>query len=100
MTNPPTKNWTNICELTGQAMDALVEIEQALSSVDGATLDPLEFRILLWARCSLATLYGIRSDETVNEAAFAELRAQLADIWADPLPATDRSRNGNPPTAG
>lgn len=84
MTDPSTKSWTSICNLTGAAMDALVEIEQSLMEADD--LGPLEFRALVWVRCTLATLYGIRADETIDEAAFAELRVQLAGLCIDPLP--------------
>jgi hypothetical protein len=49
-------------------MDALLAVEQALMPL-GEGLSPLEFRTLLWARCALASLYGIRADETVGDAA-------------------------------
>ena len=83
VTDPSTKNWTTVCHLTGPAMDALVEIEQDLMEADD--LGPLEFRTLVWARCTLATLYGIRADEAIDEAAFSELRVQLDGLWPDPL---------------
>ncbi|MDA8043717.1 MAG: hypothetical protein M0Z30_00520 [Actinomycetota bacterium] len=86
MTEPSTKTWTSICLLTNQAMDALVEIEQGLMAVDDQTLGPLEFRTLVWARCTLATLYGIRADETIDEAALSDLRRQLEDVWSGSLP--------------
>lgn len=84
MTDPSTKTWNSICNLTGPAMDALVEIEQSLMEADD--LGPLDFRTLVWVRCTLATLYGIRADEAIDEAAFSDLRIQLADLWVDPLP--------------
>lgn len=69
VTLPPTKNWGSVCELTGPAMDALATIEQALMPLGADGLSPLEFRTLLWVRCTLASLYGIRADETVCDAA-------------------------------
>ena len=86
MTETPTKHWTSICNLTGQAMDSLVLVEQALVKVDSASLGPLEFRTLVWARCALATLFGIRADEAVNDSVLSELLAQLTDLEAEPLP--------------
>jgi hypothetical protein len=85
VTDPSTKNWTTICHLTGSAMDALVEIEQDLMDADD--LGPLEFRTLVWARCTLATLYGIRADEAIDEAAVSALGVQLDGLRPDPLPA-------------
>ncbi|HET6965462.1 MAG TPA: hypothetical protein VFH58_11875 [Acidimicrobiales bacterium] len=65
------KPWNNVCDLTTSAMSALVDVEQALIGVDGDRLTPNEFRALLWVRCSLATLYGIRVDEAVGDPAMA-----------------------------
>lgn len=69
MTLPLTKNWSSVCELTAPAMDALAAVEQAVMPLGTDGLSPLEFRTLLWARCALASLYGIRADETVTDAA-------------------------------
>jgi hypothetical protein len=60
-----TNDRSTVCGLTDRAMDALIDVERALGAVDGNPLSPLEFRTLLWAKCSLATLYGIRADETM-----------------------------------
>jgi hypothetical protein len=64
----PAKKRTGVCDLTGAAMDALVEVEQALLNADAQNLSPLEFRTLMWARCSLAALYGIRADDILSDA--------------------------------
>lgn len=90
MSQQPEKHWTSICELTGAAMDALVQVEQALvpfGTTDGtAELSPLEFRALLWARCALASLYGIRADETVSDAAtVTDLMPPLDTSWVTAL---------------
>lgn len=66
MIDSAAKQWTTVCQLTNPAMDALVEVEQALMAVDGAALTPFEFRALLWVRASLAFLYGVRVDESVG----------------------------------
>lgn len=51
-------------------MEALVDVERALIAEDGdGLLTPYEFRTLIWVRCSLATLYGIRADESVGDPA-------------------------------
>lgn len=72
VTENEPKTWKNVCELTGVAMDALAEVEQTLMAVDGSSLTPLEFRTLMWVRCSLASLYGVRADEMLADAdAFA-----------------------------
>lgn len=82
----PEKRWSSVCELTGAAMDALVQVEQALVPFGTADLTPLEFRTLLWVRCSLASLYGIRADETVCDAAgLAELLPPLDSSWVAAL---------------
>lgn len=69
MDHPAIKPWNTACELTNTAMDALVDVEQALMALDVDGMTPYEFRTLLWVRCSLATLYGIRADEAVGDAA-------------------------------
>lgn len=67
-------------------MDALVAVEAALMPLAPDNLSPLEFRTLLWARCSLASLYGIRADETVADAAYiAELMPDLDESWVTAL---------------
>jgi hypothetical protein len=63
--DPGVKQWTTICQLTDPAMDALVEVERFLMAMDGDKLTPHEFRALLWVRCSLACLYGLRADEAM-----------------------------------
>ncbi|HWE57828.1 MAG TPA: hypothetical protein VG435_20160 [Acidimicrobiales bacterium] len=86
MSTHPEKQWNSVCELTGAAMDALVQVEQALVPFGSADLSPLEFRALLWARCALASLYGIRADETVNEAAcLDDLLPPLDASWVTAL---------------
>lgn len=65
MTDPPVPQWSTVCELTGPAMEALLEVERALVNVDSFELTSTQFRTLLWVRCSLAVLYGIRVDETM-----------------------------------
>lgn len=68
MTENEPKTWTSVCELTEVAMDALADVEQTLMAVDGSSLTPLEFRTLMWVRCSLASLYGVRADELLADA--------------------------------
>jgi hypothetical protein len=80
------KQWTTICQLTNPAMDALVVVEQALMAVDSSDLTPLEFRALMWVRCSLASLYGVRADEIVSDAALLEDLLATSDRgWSDEL---------------
>lgn len=67
VTDPATNPWKSVCELTSPAMNALVDVEQALIAVPDDQLTPHEFRALLWVRCSLASLYGIRADEAVGD---------------------------------
>lgn len=86
MTHPPAKEWNSICDLTGAAMDALTAVEQALMPLGTDGLTPLEFRTLLWARCSLASLYGIRADETVSDAAsIGDLMPPVDSSWVTAL---------------
>jgi hypothetical protein len=67
-------------------MDALVAVESALMPSSPDNLSPLEFRALLWVRCSLASLYGIRADETVADAAYIpELMPDLDESWITAL---------------
>ena len=87
MTTPATKQWTTVCHLTTEAMDALGRVEESLIAVEDQDLSPLEFRTLMWARCSLATLYGIRADETVDGASLSELQAMLDAAWSERPPA-------------
>ena len=68
MTEYEPKTWSSVCALTDVAMDALADLEQTLMAVDGSSLTPLEFRTLLWVRCSLASLYGVRADELLADA--------------------------------
>jgi hypothetical protein len=68
VTDHEPKTWNSICELTDVAMDALAAVEQTLMAVDGSSLTPLEFRTLMWVRCSLASLYGVRADELLADA--------------------------------
>ncbi|HMC38600.1 MAG TPA: hypothetical protein VKI19_02995 [Acidimicrobiales bacterium] len=83
MTVNVPKRWSTVCELTNGAMDALADVEQSLIAVDSGGLTPLEFRTLMWVRCSLATLYGVRTDETVSEAvAFVD---SLGGDWVEAL---------------
>lgn len=86
MTIPPPKTWGSVCELTGQAMDALAAIEESLMPHGSDGLSPLEFRTLLWVRCTLASLYGIRADETVCDAAeMDELMPPIDSSWVTAL---------------
>lgn len=83
---PAPKTWSTVCELTNRAMEAMVEIEQTLISAGDDRLTPLEFRTLLWVRCSLASLYGVRADETMNGADEVEdLLAAMDGEWMDRL---------------
>ena len=67
-------------------MDALAAVEQALMPLGSDGLSPLEFRTLLWARCALASLYGIRADETVSDASTMEdLLPSIDDSWVTAL---------------
>ena len=68
VTENEPKTWNSVCELTDVAMDALADVEQTLMAVDGSSLTPLEFRTLMWVRCSLASLYGVRADELLADA--------------------------------
>lgn len=53
-----------MCSLTETAMQALCDVAAALQSIDDeGELTPFELRTLMWSRCSLAALYGIRVDE-------------------------------------
>jgi hypothetical protein len=61
------KSWGSVCALTDVAMYALADVEQTIMAVDGRSLTPLEFRTLLWVRCSLASLYGVRADEMLSD---------------------------------
>ena len=54
-----------MCELTEAAMLSLSKVADHLQSVAEADLSVLELRTLMWSRCSLAALYGIRVDETL-----------------------------------
>jgi hypothetical protein len=82
----PPKSWGSICELTAPAMDALAAIEQSLMPRGSDGLSPLEFRTLLWVRCTLASLYGIRADETVCDAAdMDELMSPIDSSWVTAL---------------
>jgi hypothetical protein len=74
---PAKKRSGGVCDLTGAAMEALVGIEQALLKADGESLSPLEFRTLMWARCSLAALYGIRADEILAAADMGSIHSML-----------------------
>lgn len=67
MTEFEPKTWSTVCALTDLAMNALAEVERTLMAVDGGSLTPLEFRTLLWVRCSLASLYGVRADEMLAD---------------------------------
>ena len=42
-------------------------VATTLSEIDDADLTPVEWRTLLWSRCSLAALYGIRADEALAD---------------------------------
>lgn len=55
-----------MCELTETAMRSLTEVAAHLQTVEEAELSGLELRTLLWSRCSLAALYGIRVDESLT----------------------------------
>jgi hypothetical protein len=79
VTDRTPKHWSTVCELTDAVMEALTDVEQALVSVDGDSLDPLEFRALLWAKCSLATLYGMRAEEATSD--MSELVEMLDGDW-------------------
>jgi hypothetical protein len=83
--DPASKQWTTVCHLTTTAMEALLQVEQELLAL-GDDLRPLEFRTLLWVRCSLALLYGIRVDEALDDAAQSDIRAMLDQAWLDSLP--------------
>ena len=86
MSEYPDKPWRSICELTSPAMEALLKVEQALVPLGSDGLDPLEFRTLLWVRCALASLYGIRADETVSDAAeVLDLMPPLDESWVAAL---------------
>lgn len=86
MSDTWAKKWSSVCELTNAAMDALLEVEQTLMAADADRLTPVEFRTLLWVRCSLASLYGVRADETmIGAESLAHLFPALSGDWVDEL---------------
>lgn len=76
VTEPEPRAWRSICALTDDAMDNLVAVETALMAVAPDSLTPLEFRTLMWVRCSLASLYGLRADDAMAGDWEAELDGQ------------------------
>ena len=54
-------------------MQALTRVADALDGVDGRDLSPIELRTLMWSRCSLAALYGIRADEAMGDISILDL---------------------------
>ena len=89
VTDPTAERVTSMCHLTACAMGALGQVEKVLMSTGSENLSPIEFRTLLWARCALAALYGIRADESVSDPTLSDIRAMLDVAWRDPVP--DRS---------
>ena len=57
-----------MCELTETAMLSLLEVAGRLEGVREQDLTALQLRTLLWSRCALAALYGIRIDEAMERA--------------------------------
>lgn len=55
-----------MCELTEAAMLSLLEVAGHLQQVEEGELTGLQLRTLMWARCALAALYGIRIDEAAE----------------------------------
>lgn len=68
-----------MCELTETAMRSLNQVAAHLQTVGEAELSALELRTLLWSRCSLAALYGIRVDESLAALDSPDLGALLCD---------------------
>lgn len=62
-----------MCELTEAAMQELTRVADALDAVAGRELSPIELRTLMWSRCSLAALYGIRADEAMGDISVLDL---------------------------
>lgn len=68
-----------MCELTDAAMLSLSRVADHLQAVDEHELSALELRTLLWSRCSLAALYGIRVDEVLGDRQVPDLSGLLSD---------------------
>lgn len=68
-----------MCELTEAAMRSLTQVASHLQNSAEAELSALELRTLLWSRCSLAALYGIRVDESLGGLDSPEPGALLCD---------------------
>lgn len=68
----------SVCALTEEAMSALSEIAAGLEERGADALSEIELRTLIWARCSLAALYGIRVDDTLKDVDTADLGRILA----------------------
>ena len=62
-------------------MQALTTVADSLDSVDYRTLSPIQLRTLMWSRCSLAALYGIRADEAMGDISATDLDSLLID-WS------------------
>lgn len=70
---------TSMCELTEAAMQALTRVADTLDALDYRDLSPIELRTLMWSRCSLAALYGIRADEAMGDISALDLESLLID---------------------
>lgn len=70
-----------MCELTEAAMQALTRVADSLDVVDYTELSAIQLRTLMWSRCSLAALYGIRADEAMGDISALELDSLLMD-WS------------------
>lgn len=54
-------------------MYALAEVAARLQRPDPEDLSEIQLRALIWARCSLAALYGIRIDDVMAGVSTVEL---------------------------
>ncbi len=68
-----------MCELTEAAMQALTRVANTLDVADYSELSPIQLRTLMWSRCSLAALYGIRADEAMGDISGLDLDSLSLD---------------------
>jgi hypothetical protein len=66
-----------MCDLTETAMSSLAEVAARLEIRGMDDLSEIELRTLIWARCSLAALYGIRVDAMMDDVTMADIGGAL-----------------------
>ena len=59
-------------------MHALTEVVSRFERRDFDDLSEIEMRALVWARCALAALYGIRIDDLMSDVTVTDL-----DAWTE-----------------